>query len=99
MQKIIKFEKIRKFKINRVTLSIILILLFIITLKSQSKLITTYFDSFLKNLGFGSGFNLGIKTCKTNYVLHLSPDVSISKKCIKDIRVLINKFYLIRPLQ
>jgi len=46
-----------------------------------------------KNLGFGSGFNLGIKTCKTNYVLHLSPDVSISKKCIKDIRVLINKFH------
>ena len=52
MQKIIKFEQIRKFKINRVKLSIILILLFIIILKSQSKLITTYFDSFLKNLGF-----------------------------------------------
>ena len=52
MQKIIKFEQIRKFKINRVTLSIILILLFIIILKFQSKLITTYFDAFLKNLGF-----------------------------------------------
>ncbi len=52
MQKIIKFEQIRKFKINTVKLSIILILLFIIILKFQSKFIIIYFDSFLKNLGF-----------------------------------------------
>ena len=44
-----------------------------------------------KNLGFGSGFNLGIKTCKTNYVLHLSPDVSISKKKHLDIYHFITK--------
>jgi len=45
-----------------------------------------------KNLGFAPGMNLGIKKSKTNYVFCLTADITISKKCIKNIKNFISKF-------
>ena len=52
MQKIIKLEKIKILKVNKIKLGIILLLLFLLIINFQSKLITIYADAFMKNLGF-----------------------------------------------
>ena len=44
-----------------------------------------------KNLGFGGGNNLALKTVKTPYVLFLGPDVEISLKSLQDLESEIKK--------
>lgn len=53
-----------------------------------------------KNLGFGGGNNLALKTVKTPYVLFLGPDVDIAKKDVKNLEKQvkkINNFSIISP--
>ncbi len=44
------------------------------------------------NLGYASAFNLGFKNCKNNYVITITPDVTINKQLIFKIEKLLNSF-------
>ena len=45
-----------------------------------------------KNLGFAPGMNLGIKKSRNNFVLCLTADIKITKKCINDLKKCVKKF-------
>jgi len=60
------------------------------TLENKYKNLNVIIPS--KNLGWSAGMNLGIKKSKTHHVFCLTPDITISKKCFKNIKDFVNKF-------